>query len=276
MHRTKCADWRLLIRLCLFAAVSVAAASADEGNGPPPDPEAAQDVARALSDDEASALVKQLRSLSRGRDPAPLLAALTGAGRVSHEDLHKPLVALLKHKTEAVALAAAELLAVQVVESDRARTALAKAVWKAGWSDRTNDRRYGVRGRALRAYAALRGGAVEDARLRDVRALWQLLIGDPQTERAPGLVEMAGYARDTKDKRLCRLLAEEIDTPRATDVNSPSNPPGEWWERRWTMWRLYHADVVEALEAITGQTFKTTEDARTWFQENETRFGFRW
>ncbi len=237
--------------------------------------EGAHDV-RVLTDEEAASHVKDLKSLARKRDPAPLLAALVAMGSVTHEDLPAVLLKLLKHKDAAVALQAGSLLQMQRVEKDRDRDKLAKAVWKTGWSGRVNDRRYAVRGRALRAYAGLTGGPVDDGAYREIRKLWQRLIGDPQDAYAPGMVELCRYARETKDKRMCRLLAEEIDTPMATDVNSPTNPPAAWWERRWTMWREYHAEAVEALEAITGETFKTTQDAKAWFQAHESRFGFRW
>lgn len=245
--------------------------------------EATDDVAKAdteavrvLTDEEATACVKEIKSLARKRDAAPLLAALVAMGFVTHEDLPAVLLGLLKHKDDAVALQAGSLLQVQQVERDKDREKLAKGVWKTGWSGRANDRRYAVRGRALRAYAALTGDPVDEGAYREVRKLWQRLVGDPQDENAPGMVELCRYARETKDKRMCRLLAEEIDTPMATDVNSPSNPPAAWWERRWKMWREYHAEAVEALEAITGQTFKTTQDAKEWFHANESRFGFRW
>lgn len=238
-------------------------------------PEAAEAV-RVLTDEEATAYAKEIKSLARKRDAAPLLEALVAMGPATHEDLPPVLLGLLKHKDVAVALHAASLLQAQQVEKDKDREKLAKAVWKRGWSGRANDRRYAVQGRALRAYAALTGGPVDDKAYRDVRKSWQRLIGDPRDAHAPGMVELCRYARETKDKRMCRLLAEEIDTPMATDVNSPTNPPAEWWERRWKMWREYHAEAVEALEVITGETFKTTQDAKDWFQRNESRFGFRW
>jgi hypothetical protein len=62
----------------------------------------------------------------------------------------------------------------------------------------------------------------------------------------------------------------------ATAVNSPSNPPASWWEQRWKMWKPVKAEVVEALEELTGESFKDTASAKAWFLANEKEFGFRW
>lgn len=271
----------LLLSLLVTGALVLGAASpawtAPDGDTASEEPAVEDmDAVRVLTDEEAAAQIKEIKSLARKRDPAPLLQALEAMGDVTHEDLAAPLLSLLKHKSAPVALRAASLLKVQRIEKERDRGKLAKAVWKTGWSGRANDRRYAVRGRALRAYAALSGGVVDEGQYREVRKVWQRLIGDPRDAYAPGMVELCRYAREAKDKRMCRLLAEEIDTPLATDVNSPSNPPAAWWERRWKMWRDYHAEAVEALEVITGETFKTTNDAKEWFQSHESRFGFRW
>ena len=55
-------------------------------------------------------------------------------------------------------------------------------------------------------------------------------LADPLRPRAkrrlpPALSAFAEYAGLAKDKRMCRLLAEELDEPIATNVNAGNNPP---------------------------------------------------
>ena len=53
---------------------------------------------------------------------------------------------------------------------------------------------------------------------------------------------------EVESLKLPEPLAEEIDEPMATAVNSPSNPPAAWWEARWKLWKPVKAEVVEALD----------------------------
>lgn len=267
---------RLLLAVGLLALCSGRVAWAEEE---PPSNDGAEEAEEpeALSPEEAKRLEKLLKKAAKRRKVQEALAALDEVGERSHACFHKPLLKMLTHESSRVAVRAADLLAVQKVESEKDRKKLGKAMWKKAFTDRKNHRRYTVQGRILYAAAAVEGGAELDRkRFKDLERLWRSVVGDPHEANAPAVVSVCEYVRLAKDKRLCRWLAEEIDEPGATAVNSPSNPPAAWWERRWKMWKQYKAEVVEALEELTGESFKDTASAKAWFQENEKEFGFHW
>jgi len=269
--------WRLRLGAAALFACLLAPASLAED--PPPDDEAAQDEPQVeiVGDEEAKELAKELGKAARRRKLEDVLPVLDRVGLRSHESFVKPLLKMLTHEQSKVADRAADILAVQQVEDEKERAKLAKTIWKEGWSDRKNRGRYTVQGRTLVAAVKLEGGGeLDEKRFGDVDRMWRAIVGDPQEAWADALISVCEYVRLTKDKRLCRLLAEEIDEPIATAVDAPSNPPKEWWERRWKMWRPVKAEAVEALEVLTGQSFKDTASAKAWFQENEKDFGFRW
>ena len=80
---------------------------------------------------------------------------------------------------------------------------------------------------------------------------------------------------DCTEKQAWRLLTEHIDEPGPVDVDSPSNPPAEYWESRWKAWRAWRADVKEALFALTGQRFGSGKEAKTWIRANGKKVGIR-
>ncbi len=283
MRSVATARWAVLtaaLAFLLLCLPSVPRVFADEE---PAAEEAAEDgsgaqgaQAEPIEADEAKKRAKLLSSAARKRRPTEALALMDEAGFVSHQALHKPLLKLLKHDTTAVAVRAAELLGAQQVESEKDREKLARSIWKSGWGDRANKKRYPVRTASLLAVTGLRGTELSDADVKEVQSLWRATVGDPQEANAPALIDICVYVRRVKDKRLCRQLAEEIDQPMATAPNSPTNPPAEWWERRWKLWKPVYAEAVESLEVLTGQSFKSTEEARDWLRDNEREFGFRW
>ncbi len=67
-----------------------------------------------------------------------------------------------------------------------------------------------------------------------------------------------------KEKRAFRLLVDHLDEPRPADVNSASNPPASWWEKRWKAWRYWRGDVKAALREITGVEFSRAEFYKKW------------
>ena len=188
--------------------------------------EGAADEPEPLSDEEAKRLEKLLTSAAKRRKQEEVLPALDEVGDRSHPSFQKPLLKMLTHELTRVAERAADLLARQKSETERDAAKLGKSIWKKGFSDRKNNRRPTVQGRVVYATAAVEGGAELDAaRFREVERLWRAVVGDPQEANAGAIIAVCDYVRLTKDKRLCRLLAEEIDEPGTTAVNSPTNPP---------------------------------------------------
>lgn len=256
----------------LLAVVLLVLPLRAEEESPPDAPEPGS----AVTDAEARDLVRALQKVAKKRKSQPVLEVLAAIGERSHEDFHKPLLKLLTHDNTAVAIRAADILAVQDVEKERDREKLVKEIWKRGWSHRDNERRYGVRGRSLLAVAGIEKRPLDADRFEEVDRFWRWAVENPSRDWGVGLADVCTYVERTGDKRFCRWLAEEIDNPQPEDVNDPANPPREWWKRRWELWTEIKKPAVAALRALTGETFKTTKDAKAWFEENEKDFGFRW
>jgi hypothetical protein len=283
VHRSP--RWSVLLGSLLVGALVLralwigapAARAGDEGDGAAPAAPASETPAsRALSDEEAAPLVERLKRASRKRDAADVLPVLRDLEGLSHPGFQKPLLKLLGHAQPDVALAAADRLADQVVPDERDAAKLARAVWKAGWVDRANKDRLRVRARCLVAIAAVTKTPLDKGDFDDVEALWRRVTTEPDRVNAPVLVDVCRYVRLSGDKRLCRWLGEELDEPNATDVHSGTNPPASWWEERWYLWNGVVKDVVETLHVLTGETFKTSEQAKAWFEAHEQDFGFHW
>jgi hypothetical protein len=271
-------SWLLLLLAAgLTGLLTGPPARAEEDPPAADEAEAAEGEPEPLSDEEAKRLEKLLTAAAKRRKEEDVLPVFDEVADRSHPSFQKPLLKMLTHEVTRVAERAADLLARQKPETEKDAAKLGKSIWRKGFTDRKNNRRPTVQGRIVYAAAAVEGGAeVDAARFRDVERLWRTVVGDPQEANAGAIIAVCDYVRLTKDKRLCRMLAEEIDEPGTTAVNSPTNPPAEWWERRWKMWKQYKADVVESLEELTGESFKDTATAKAWFEENEKEFGFRW
>jgi hypothetical protein len=274
----------------LLLLVVASSAKAEEPSRPrepaPPAPaeprqEATSESApRAASAEEAKALLEGLKSVAKKQAPE-VLKALDAWKGLQHAEFVKPLSKLLAHEEADVALRAALLLRIQkpvladakaaAKEADRAM----KEIWKLGFAHPVNDKRPVVQGAIVRLHGAweLR---LDDQEFDDVVGLWRQQMGNPDPLRVAALVDVVATAEETKDKRFCRLLAEQIDEPVAGSVNDASNPPASYWEARWKSWREIRDHVVRALKTITGQEFATTAAAKAWFRANERSFGFRW
>ncbi len=238
------------------------------------------------SKDEAKKLLDALKKVYKKKNATKILPLLEPMDGLKHESWEKPLLKLLKHQSSLVALKVAGMW------DGRVRDKTVKKVWKAGWLEKVNDKRFPIKAKVLLAIA---GGAPADAepidgtkrpksswwildkaQYKEVERDWRWMVGNPNERYADALIDICLYFEKTKDKRFCRWLAQELDEPTAESPNSPSNPPAEWWERRWKMWKPMKPAAVAALKAITGQEFDKTEDARKWLKENEKTFGFQW
>jgi len=239
-----------------------------EAPGAEPAGEAA--APKAIDAEAAKPLLEALKKVERKKEAKPILEALDAIAEVHNPEFEKSLLKLLGHESSLVAMRVAELWQGRIADDK-----VADRVWKAAWLDKRNERRFGVKARALRAIGA--AGVVLDKKQYDeVERDWRWMIGNPDESHAEPLTDLCAYFEATKDKRPCRRLAEELDEPVSTAPNSPTNPPAEWWERRHKTWRAMKPAVVAALKAITGQEFDKTEQAKAWFEANRKSFGFEW
>ena len=248
--------------------------------GAKPDKAPAPPLVRPATDAESKPLAEALAPTAKKKAP-DLLQALTGLEGLQHADFVKPLLKLLSHEETDVAVRAAKYLELQrptgadekavAKEVDR----FGKDLWKNGYLHPVNSKRPIVKGAAVKV---LGGWSITlDAKQFDeVRSFWARELGNPDPKRAGALSGVIAYVEATKDKRFCRLLAEQIDQPMAGAVNDASNPSAEYWEARWRLWEQIADPAIAALKAVTGQGFLTTADAKKWLAANEKTFGFSW
>jgi hypothetical protein len=245
-----------------------------------PEKERTPAATRAATDAEAKALVDALAAAVRKKAP-DVLQALTALDGLRHAEFLKPLVKLLAHADDDVALRAAAHLEDQkpsgadekVVAKEVER--VARDLWKSGYQLPVNGKRPVVRGATVRVLGAW-AVPLEAKPFDEVKSLWAQEIADPDPRQSAALVHVIAYVEATKDKRFCRLLAEQIDEPTAASVHDAANPTAEYWEARWKVWKQLVDPAVAALKTLTGQTFSTTADAKQWFGANERTFGFHW
>lgn len=224
---------------------------------------------KALDDKEAKPLADGLAKASRRKDPDDINPAFDAIEGVTHESFVKPLLKLMAHDNSRVAQRAADLLASRATADD------AKDLWKKGWDEKANRRRYAVRTSILKAFARLEID-LDKRQYDDVDREWRWMLGNPQEAYGPALADICWYMGVRGDKRHALAMAKELDAPESNDPHNPATPPVEWWERRYKQWTGMHAQVVAALKRLTGQTFKTREEAKAWFTENEGTFGVPW
>jgi hypothetical protein len=267
--------------LALLLALSGGRALAEDppsGGEPPAEaPVPETPTLRVPTDEEVATLLEELKGAAKRKKASEVLPTLEKFAGLTHPDFLKPLTKMLTHEAGEVAVRAARILESQspVDVDPKVQEKNAKDLWKSGWAHASNDKRYLVKGAAVRAIGAW-GCVLDDRQYDEVERMWRSQLGNPAPERVDALLDVIAYFEKTKDKRFCRHLAEQIDEPIASSPNSPSNPPASWWEARWKTWDKLKGAVNSALKAITGQDFKATADAKKWFEENEKAFGFKW
>jgi len=85
----------------------------------------------------------------------------------------------------------------------------------------------------------------------------------------------------TKRYEHVRYLCTLLKAPAPEDVHDASNPPAEYWEKRWKTWQLLRRDVTWTLQQVTGQAFLAqegdrpadTERALQWIEEHRKELG---
>ena len=248
----------------LLGGATAFPARADE----PPAPAPPKTIREATAE-ELPPLLEKLKTAAKAKKVPEIIALLDALGERKHPEFEKPLQKFMSHAEPAVALHAAALL------EERSYPGSGKALWAASWGQAVNDKRPTVRAKALRAIG--RAAFVLDKRaFGDVESLWRQIKGTPNRTMALQLVDIAFYFETTKDKRLCRYLAEAIDDPTPTGGITAATPPAAIQEELYYLWAESKDAVHTALKAITGQEFESTENARSWFQEHEKDFGFAW
>jgi hypothetical protein len=215
-----------------------------------------------LTDAEAAPHLEKLKEAARSKKAEVATAALAGIAGVTHPAFEAALGKLLGHVDDDVATKAAAAM------GERGDPKWGATLWK-GFLHPANAKRYDVQGAVLAAMGAVK--APLDARQYDeAESLWK------RTASVDSMNGVTAYFRlFAKDKRPCKMLAQWLDEPRAGNVNDASNPPASYWQARWTLWSKTKPGVVAALEAITGQHFDATAEAKAWFEANP-KFGVRW
>jgi hypothetical protein len=259
--------------LALVLALLVGApwiAAADEPPKGGAAAESEKDPLTPCDDARAKELVAELKKVARDKDPQVVLPVLAKIEGLRNEAFEKPLMSLLTHDSAKVATKVASMWAW------RLRKKIASRLWRASWGARKNAKRFEVKALVLEGYARA-GVAIRDRDLREVESDWRWIVGNPDPANGPALVAIARWVRLSKDKRLFRKLAEELDEP-GTNVtaNDPGNPSRDWWERRWKLWHQAKPEVVAALQALTGETFEKTAQAKAWLEKHGKEFGVKW
>lgn len=267
----------LLLLLGLLWAAP--ARAEDPPAGPKPEKKDAA-TERVPTDEEVKTLLDGLEVARKKKGSADTLRALVGFQGLVHREFLKPFQKLLAHDDSDVAIAAARALDAQkprgldekqlAKDVDKAGKDLAKA----GFGP-PNDKRLPVRAAVVRTFGAW-NVLLDERQYDELDKLWRTFEGAPDARYAGALTDVAEYARATKDKRTCRRLAEWLEEPVSDGAPTAATPPASWWEARWKMWKAASSTVHEALHAITGQDFKTTAEAKKWFDANRTTFGFKW
>lgn len=225
---------------------------------------------KPADDKEAKALAAEIKKIAKKKNANDVLPVLAKIEGLEHKDFDKVLLRLLKHQSSLVSLKAADMWEWRVRDKK-----VASKLFKATWLEKKNAKRFEVNARALKGFA--RAGIQLDARqFKEVEKAWRWMVGNPDERWGNALAAIAGYVTISKDKRLFRRLADELDEPMATNPNSPSNPPASWWEKRWKLWKASKPAVVEALQAITGKEFDKTAEAKAWCEANGKKAGVEW
>jgi hypothetical protein len=270
---------RHLLPACLaatLAAVTVLPAPA-AGDDPAPKGEAkpqektpakpaekapAKPPLKTLTDEEAAPHLARLKDAAKTKKPDEGKAALAAIAGVTHPAFEAALARLLPHASAEVAVLAAAAI------GERGDAKSGGVLWK-GWLHAANAKRLDVKGAILEAMGTVK--APLDARQYDeVEGIWR------QAPSVEAMNSVTTYFRlMATDKRPCKMLGLWLDEPRPGNVNDGSNPPASWWQARWTLWNKTKPGAVAALEAITGQHFDSSADAKAWFEQNP-KFGVRW
>ncbi|MEM1450638.1 MAG: hypothetical protein AAF957_06080 [Planctomycetota bacterium] len=158
----------------------------------------------------------------------------------------KELAALIAKREAVVQEAAAHVLA-NYPEDKKAVRALEKAFADKGIR---KDKPRVVSALVL-SFGKLHHGEVEDE-------VVQLMQRGVSKEITRACVKYLGTLPTRDYDHVC-LLCTMLASPEPAAVDSPINPPAEYWENLWAIWNWTRRDVSWALKEITGQVFRPAE-----------------
>ena len=107
----------------------------------------------------------------------------------------------------------------------------------------------------------------------DWEAIEPMFERDFTPVRIPLQQAILKIAKEHKEKLALKLLLKHLDPPIPEDVDTGSNPPADYWEKRWKAWKVWKGDVSDAVFAITSQRFATSKEAKAWLKVNGKRLG---
>lgn len=234
-----------------------------------PPPDARQDVkpvdavAVQLSDQEARAAIAAFNKTARDKKArlAQRVEAVHALGQGQHKLLVKPLAAVAQQDTSmTVRKAAAQLLGRQ--PGKEARAALVKLI-------EVRDQEPEVLAALI---TSLSTAGYTSGDWKKLEGLFERDFNEKYTAVQKALLELVTAH---KEKQAWKLLLEHIDEPQPEEIADLSNPPADYWERRWKAWRIWRSDAKEALFVITGQRFSGKQEAKIWIRENGAKVGLK-
>ena len=203
-----------------------------------------------ISDDVAKLAIKEFEGLYSDKDRRRRLAAVETVGRYRHPKIVRCLgKALLADPDGDVAAAAARALATQPEKEAR------KLLLGAHASKSVLDR-----GPVL---AAVLAALTELGSPPPFNQLVSGFDGHPMEVQR----EVIRAVALVRTKKAVEFLAGIHDTPQPDDVDSPTNPPADYWKKRVTQWTYWHEDVLHSLVELTGEQFEDEKSVRVWLKK---------
>ena len=178
----------------------------------------------------------------------------------AHSDISKELVKFVKHRYDAVEVAAVKLLGTQ--RDEVARKALLKiAKWSRNYKPHLGPE--AVKSLGYVGYGGKRG----------FNQLLDLFYAVKDNKVKRNIIKTFGQQ---KEKLAVPLLIALLDEPKPGSANAASNPPASFWQARYKDWRYLSATTVRSLEAIIGRRFFKSEDALKWVKTEGKKLGIKY
>jgi HEAT repeat protein len=232
------------------------AAEQPEAAAPPQEARVVED----WDDKRVKAALTAFNTKMKSRVLKDRLAALDDIRGGRNAKLVAPLVAVvLRDRGLTVRKGAADLLGDQPPR--QAKPAIVKLLGDSGVRD------------APDVTATLVGalGRVGYERGRDWAAIDRLFEADYGPDRLALQRAVLALVREQRELGALEMLSRNLDEPAPENVDDASNPPAEYWERRWKAWQAWRPEVKETLFTLTGQQFSTGKEAREWVRANRAK-----
>ena len=185
-----------------------------------------------------------------GRDDGRRVELLGKLSEWDHPEILKVLAKQIKARSEPVAVAA-------ILGSTRQASSYSKA-GAACWGALGREKREAVRCALIIALG--KTGYDKASARKEMEKLFKKTDGEERKAAA----RYFGFIRDRK---VFRLLAEKLNEP-SYSTNQPGVPMKESEKRRrWTRWNSNKPWIIWALgQIVPGETFETTDEARSWVE----------